>query len=256
MALNTPTDLDHSRTALKGGLREALVAHDGDPRHPAVADIIRNLATLNPTPAPTQNSQLLNGNWQLISAPIFPDGQRLADGTYSYTLGRLAFNMFQPQDLTVVIQQIFQPVLPMEEPMQCTHDIVVDFAIAHPNTPPLRGIVRNLGICKPASDTALQVQFTGGVLEPAADTDLQQWKAIFEHPKAAPRPGVKEWFQHQVLKVMFGLVPPTGMEAGTGRMEFQMQRSPKGSITILYLDKDLRITQGQQETVLVCERSH
>jgi len=256
MTLNTIKDANSSRTALKGDLREALMAHDGDPCHPAVADIIGNLATINPTPAPTQNSQLLNGNWQLISAPIFPDGQRLADGTYSYTLGRLAFNMFQPQDLTVVIQQIFQPVLPTEEPMQCTHDIVVDFAIAHPNTPPLRGTVRNLGICKPASDTALQVQFTGGVLEPAADTDLHQWKAIFEHPKAAPRPSMKDWFQNQFLKVMFGLVPPTRMEADTGRVEFQMRRSPKGSLTILYLDEDLRITRGQRETILVCERGH
>lgn len=254
MASNTLRNSETSRNALKGDLRAALTTHDGDPHHPIVTDIIENLATLNPTPIPTQNSQLLDGNWQLISAPIFPDGKRLADGTYCYTLGRLAFNMFQPQDLTVVIQQVFQPVLPMEEPMQRTHDIVVNFAIAHPNTPSLRGTVRNLGICKPASDTVLRVQFTGGVLEPAADTDLHQWSAIFENPKASSRTSIKDWFQSQLLKLMFGLVPPREMDKETGRMEFQMRRSPKGSLTILYLDEELRITQGQRETVLVCER--
>lgn len=254
MASNTLSDSDTSRNALKDNLRAALMTHEGDPRHPLVIEIIENLASLNPTPVPTQNSQLLHGNWQLISAPIFPDGRRLADGTYCYTLGRLAFNMFQPQNLTVVIQQVFQPVLPMEEPMQRTHDIVVDFAIAHPNMPSLRGTVRNLGICKPASNTALQVQFTGGVLEPAADADLHQWSAIFENPKAPTRSSIKDWFQSQLLKLMFGLVPPKEMDKETGRIEFRMRRSPKGSLTILYLDEDLRITQGQRETVLVCER--
>lgn len=254
MASNTLRNSETSRNALKGDLRAALASHHGDPRHPVVTKIIENLATLNPTPIPTQNSQLLDGNWQLISAPIFPDGRRLADGTYCYTLGRLAFNMFQPQDLTVVILQVFQPVLPMEKPMQRTHDIVVNFAIVHPNTPSLRGTVRNLGICKPASDTVLQVQFTGGALEPAADTDLQQWSAIFENPKALPHSSIKDWFQNQLLKLMFGLVPPKEMDKETGRIEFRMRRSPKGSLTILYLDEELRITRGQRETVLVCER--
>ncbi|MBD2261269.1 fimbrial protein [Pseudanabaena sp. FACHB-2040] len=254
MASNTLRNSETSRNVLKDNLRAALTTHDGDPRHPSVIEIIENLATLNPTPVPTQTSQLLDGNWQLISAPIFPDGKRLADGTYCYTLGRLAFNMFQPQDLTVVIQQVFQPVLPMEEPMQRTHDIVVDFVIAHPNNPSLRGTVRNLGICKPASDTVLQVQFTGGVLEPAADTDLQQWNAIFENSKAPTHSSIKDWVQSQLLKLMFGLVPPKEINKETGRIEFQMRRSPKGSLTILYLDEELRITRGQRETVLVCER--
>lgn len=254
MASNTPKNSETSRNVLKSDLRAALVTYEGDPRHPAVIGIIEDLATLNPTPIPTRNSQLLDGNWQLISAPIFPDGKRLADGTYCYTLGRLAFNMFQPQDLTVVLQQVFQPVLPMEEAMQRTHDIVVNFAIAYPNIPSLRGTVRNLGICKPASDTVLQVQFTGGVLEPAADTDLHQWSAIFENPKVPTHSSIKDWFQSQLLKLMFGLVPPKAIDKETGRMEFQMRRSPKGSLTILYLDEELRITRGQRETVLVCER--
>jgi len=56
------------------------------------------------------------------------------------------------------------------------------------------------------------------------------------------------------LKFMFGLVPPDGVDPETGRSEFQMKRSPNGSLEILYLDEELRITNGEQGTVLVCER--
>ncbi len=159
MTPNALKDLDLSRTELKGVLREALTLHDGDPCHPVVAGIIQRLAALNPTPTPARNFKVLDGNWRLISAPIFPDGKRLADGTYSYTLGRLAFNLFQPQDLTVVIHQVFQPVLPLGAGTQRTHDIVVNFAIASPNVPPLQGTVRNLGTCKPIRDAVIHSPF-------------------------------------------------------------------------------------------------
>lgn len=247
-------DADPSRTDLKGALREALATYNGDPRHPVVAETIERLTRLNPTPTPARNSNLLEGNWQLISAPIFPGGTQLADGHYSYTLGRLAFNLFQPKDLPVIIEQVFQPVLPIGEGPQSTHDIVVNFTIASPPLPPLEGIVRNLGVCQPASDTTLQVQFTGGVLEPAAGTDLKQWKEIFEKPDPPASRSIKEWLQHQLLKVMFGVVPPKELAADTGRVEFQLKRSPKGTLSVLYLDEELRITKGQRETVLICER--
>lgn len=254
MASDALKDADYSRTLFKNQLRQALAVYEGDPHHARVTELIDCLVALNPTSNPAQNLELLEGNWRLISAPIFPDGKWLPDGTYSYTLGRLAFNMFQPSDLTVVIQQVFQPVFPTGKGTQHTHDIVVDFAIAHPNHPPLRGIVRNLGLCEPSSAAVLQVQFTGGILEPAPDTDLQQWKAVFENPTPTSRRSAKEWFQSQVLKFMFGLVPPKGLEAATGKAEFTMRRSPKGSLTILYLDDELRITRGQRETLLICER--
>jgi hypothetical protein len=249
--LNTP---DPARTDAKQALREALKNHGGDPKHPAVAAAIEHLATFNPTPAPARNPDQLDGNWKLISAPSFPDGELRTDGTYGYTLGRLAFNMFQPKELKVVINQVSQPVFPIPGTSQRTHDIVVHFTPLSETFASLQGIVRNLGVCEPSSDTALQVQFTGGILEPAAGTELQQWQAVFGNPTAPTPSGLKEWFQGLFLKYMFGLVPPKGMDATTGRIEFQMQRSPKGTLEILYLDDELRITRGQKETVLICER--
>lgn len=247
------TETTEARIAAKRALREAIAAQQGDPSHGAVARAIAALATLNPTPAPAHHP-CLEGHWRLISAPSFPDGELRADGRYMYTLGRLAFNMFPPQDLKVVINQVFQPVVPIPDTGQYTHDILVHFTTLGDDLPPLRGIVRNLGVCEPGRDSVLKVRFTGGALEPADDADRQQWRAIFEHPAASGELNLKAWFQRLLLQWMFGLVPPKGMDADSGRMEFAMKRSPTGSLEILYLDDELRITKGQKETVLICDR--
>jgi len=247
------TETSAARISAKRALREAIAIHQGDPSHGVVAGAIADLATLNPTPAPARDP-FLEGYWRLISAPSFPDGELQADGRYVYSLGRLAFNMFPPQDLKVVINQVFQPVLPIAGTGQHTHDILVHFTTLGDDFPPLRGIVRNLGVCEPGSDTALKVQFTGGILEPADDTDRQQWQAIFERPVASGGLSLKAWFQRLLLQWMFGLVRPKGMAADSGRMEFTVKRSPKGSLEVLYLDDELRITKGQKETVLICDR--
>jgi hypothetical protein len=241
------------RSMAKQALRAALANHHGDPTQPAVAAAIAGLAALTPHPAPARHPDLI-GNWRLLSAPSFPDGERQSDGTYAYTLGRLAFNMFPPQDLSVVIHQVWQPVFPITDTHQYTHDIVVKFTPLSDTVPALAGIIRNLAVCQPSSDTELQVKFTGGVLEPAEGTDLKAWTTLFAASAAAHRLTWKGWWQTVALKVMFGLVPPDAMEAASGRLEFKMQRSPKGTLTILYLDDELRITRGQRETVLVCER--
>jgi hypothetical protein len=245
---------NQSQTELKKALRQGLAAHGGDPNHGAVATTIDQLTTLNPTAAPARQTDLLDGDWLLISAPNFPDGELRVDGTYAYTLGRLAFNMFQPKDLKVLINQVSQPVFPIEGTSQRTHDIVVQFTTLSEDFPPLQGLVRNLGICQPASDNTLQVQFTGGVLEPVEGTELKVWQQVFGQATAPARLSLKEWFQGLLLRFMFGLVLPDKMDTQTGRSEFQMKRSPKGSLEILYLDEELRITKGEKGTVLVCDR--
>lgn len=251
----TQTATDDQREAAKTQLLQVLPEQNGDVNHPAVAAAIATLSALNPTPAPAHNDALLDGDWDLISAPNFPDGEIQADGTYRYSLGRLAFNMFQPATLKVAINRVSQPVWPIAEGPQRTHDIVVEFTIADADYPPLTGIVRNLGVCEPISDTTLQVQFTGGVLEPVPDTDRAAWQDIFGDQTPRRSTGLKAWWQQQFLKLMFGLRAPTGPAPDTGRVTFDMARSPKGRLEILYLDHNLRITRGQRETVLVCARS-
>jgi len=162
---------------LKQALRAALQAHGGDPNQRTVGAAIDRLMKQNPTSAPARQTTLLEGDWLLTSAPSFPNGEMQPDGSYVYTLGRLAFNMFEPRDLKVVINQVSQPVFPIQGTGQHTHDIVVKFTVLDETVPPLQGIVR-------------------------------------------------------------------------------MKRSPKGSLEILYLDEDLRITKGEKGTVLVCEKRY
>ncbi|WP_287521037.1 PAP/fibrillin family protein [Okeania sp. SIO2C2] len=68
--------------------------------------------------------------------------------------------------------------------------------------------------------------------------------------------GLKEQLMSVFLKLIFGLVPPKGMNTETGEISVTMKRSPKGRLEVLYLDEELRITRGEKGTVLVCERQH
>lgn len=253
---------DFRRTMTQSTVQERHVAEDalrqslalyGDTKHSAVADAISVLAKLNPTPAPAHNTQLRDGNWLMINAPTFPGGQRCEDGTYLYSMGRLAFNMFQPKDLLIKIDRVVQPVLPISNSSKRTHDIRVEFSTVN-EAKQLQGIVTNLGVCEPCSDDTLQVQFTGGHLEPKPGTDLQAWNAIFGNQNNLTTSSIKEKLANLFLKLTFGLVAPEGINRSTGEVAFTMKRSPKGKLEILYLDEYLRITRGNKGTVLVFER--
>jgi len=242
------------RKVAKTRLREALAAHGGNTKQESVAVAIEKLVHLNPTAAPTRSDALMDGRWLLISAPNFPNGELRSDGKYVYTLGRLAFNLFQPTSLKIVIDRVLQPVVPVGEGQQRTHDIIVEFTTVDENTPTLQGIVHNQGICSPSDDNTLQVQFTGGELAPKAQSEMEAWKAVFGEQSKPSTTGLKERLMTSVLRMMFGIVPPQGMDRNTGRVSFKMRRSPKGNLEVLYLDEELRITRGERGTVLVCER--
>ena len=248
--MNTQTQaIDAAKTVL----REALATYDGDIKHEVVAQAIANLAQLNPTTAPARN-KVAEGQWLLISAPNFPNGERRADGKYVYTLGRLAFNLFQPTHLKIAIDRVLQPVEPIDDGQQHTHDIIFEFTVVEPDQPPLQGVVHNFGVCQPATDASLQVKFTGGALAPKDPTQLTEWMQIFGDQTKPVNKSFKEKILGGFLKLLFGIVPPKEIDPKTGQVSFQMKRSPKGNLAILYLDEELRITRGEKGTVLVCER--
>lgn len=242
------------REDLKTALRDRLNTYEGDVKQPDVKDIIEQLCQLNPVVAPTHSKHLESQTWLLISAPSFPQGKKLESGKYAYTLGRLAFNMFEPTDLPLVIDCVQQPVVPLGDGEKRTHDIVVKFTLIDETLPPLKGIVRNLGICYPIDDHILQVKFTGGILAPQEGEDLASWKQLFSTQRS-PKKGLKEKLMSIGLKWLFGLVPPTEMNPTTGELSFEMKRSPKGHLEVLYLDEELRITRGEKGTILVCEQA-
>ena len=75
---------------IKTELKQVLKTYDGDVKHHVVKDKIEQLCQLNPTTSPTHSNQLESAEWLFISAPSFPQGEKLADGNYSYTLGNAA----------------------------------------------------------------------------------------------------------------------------------------------------------------------
>jgi hypothetical protein len=240
--------------AAKQDLRQALAACGGNTKDKHVIGAIENLQAINPAIAPTRSGTLLESNWLLISAPNFPGGEQLADGSYSYTLGRVAFNMFQPTGIKLTIQRVLQPVFLLGNGEQRSHDIIVEFTTIDESLPKLAGTIRNQGICSPLNDTVLQVKFTGGVLAPQQSTNIDQWRAVFSNQQPPTKTSWQEKLQSVIFKLIFGLVPPQGMNPETGEVAFTMERSPKGRLEILYLDEELRITRGEKGTVLVCER--
>ncbi|ACB51314.1 unknown [Crocosphaera subtropica ATCC 51142] len=243
-----------TRDAAKTALRDALQQYDGDVKHEVVKAKIEQLCELNPTVAPTHSDRLESAEWMLISAPSFPQGEKLPNGQYAYTLGRLAFNLFKPTNLKVVIDCVKQPILKLEEVNKFSHDIVVEFTVIDSDFPKLKGLIYNLGICYPDTDNTVQVEFTGGKLSPQPNQDLNLWKQVFNQEKSDNK-GLKEAFTSFILKIIFGLVPPNAMNNQTGEITFEMKRSPKGKSSILYLDEEIRINKGDKGTVVVLQRS-
>jgi hypothetical protein len=237
----------------KQALLRVLAEHQGDAKAALVQPAIARLVDLSDHTAPAEAAELA-GNWRLLSAPNFPDGQQTASGKWQYTLGRLAFDMFRPQDLPVQLTEVFQEIQPLPDGSQQTHNIVVHFQATRAGLPPVQGVVRNLGVCQPADPTALQVQFTGGVLEPAPNTDADAWQQVLHSTKQTSA-SLRDRCQQLALKLIFGLGKPQTIDPQTGRAEFAMPRSPKGRLNILYLDDTLRIMQSQKEqTLMICER--
>lgn len=123
-----------------------------------------------------------------------------------------------------------------------------------PDFPRLKGQVYNLGVCSPATDDTVQVEFIGGKLSPQPNQDLKLWKNVFKQDKSEKK-GLKARLTLFFLKMTFGLVPPQGMNEETGDISFEMKRSPKGKSTILYLDDEIRINKGDKGTIVVLQRS-
>ena len=242
------------REKAKVALREALAAAGGNTKDKIVLEAIEKLASFNPTTNPARSS-LSQGNWLLINAPNFPGGELRSDGKYQYTLGRLAFNMFEPVELKIVIDRVSQPILPLPgEEEKYTYNIVVDFTVLDEKAPKLQGIVRNLGVCYPSDDRTLKVKFTGGELLPPDTVEMNDWLTVFGNQNKSTKLSIADKLKSFFLKVMFGLKLPEAIDKETGKVSFAMTKSPQGSLKLIYLDEELRITRGNRETIVICER--
>lgn len=255
--MDTQTD---NRVAAKIALKEALKLCDGDTNNEIVAKAIARLVAINTTLAPVQSDALQFGNLRLISAPNFPDGQKREDGKYEYTLGRLAFNIFEPTDLKLVIDRVFQPVFSLEEAGKLSHDIIVEFTIIDERAKNLQGIIKNRGQAFASDDRTLQVKFTGAELFPLNSEEdpqkMQVWLNVFDIKKRDKTVNLGKTIQLFLAKLLFGVQLPSSVDRKTGKLSFTMSRSPEGGLETIYLDSELRITRStKKKTVLVCEKN-
>lgn len=251
-------DLLAQREKAKANLMSVLTAHNGDTKHPQVVKAIAFLSALNPTPNPAQHLSLLAGNWLLISAPNFPGRIEDDSGRSIYTLGRLAFNKFEPVDLRVVLERISQPIFAIGE-NKYSHDIVVKFKIIEPGFPKLKGIVKNLAVCSALDADTVQVEFTGGELLPLDREDkeqVKQWLNIFNSDRSLSPISPVDRFKFWWVQQMFGIGKVSAIDPQTGTQSFAIEKSPKGKLKLLYLDEELRITQGRKESLLICQREN
>lgn len=240
----------------KQALLTALEAHAGDTNHQSVASAIDRLIEMNPTNDPA-TSELLQGNWLLINAPSFSGRHPDYESKYVYSLGRLAFNAFESSGLLIEIERVTQPILPTARNNEFTHDIHVEFKTIDRQIPELKGIVKNLAIFTPQSETTIEVEFTGGELMPLGIQNSEQmdlWLSVFGQKSPQFSLSIRERIMSLIVKWMFRVGKAAAIDPQTGRTAFAIDKSPKGILEILYLDEELRITKGKSGKVLISQR--
>lgn len=275
---------------LKKDLRSLLIQHGGCPKHPDVQKVIDQLTELNPSKdldCITLPSFL--GEFTALTAPNWPgriepmpqqkevdnEAGKCQDIKYQYKLGRLSFNIFQPNNLVCTLRSVRNLVMPTTDEKhgddRCTlaYPLVSDIIIHTPEGIDLPATLINEAICYENTDVKNRVMasFSGGTLMPAnqVKTDshkMKIWTKTFEgaYSKAAEEMSYVGRTVQFILKSLLGLTLPKDIDS-TSLLEeehafhFEMKRSPVGYLDILYLDDDIRITKGNRGTIVVVERS-
>lgn len=55
-------------------------------------------------------------------------------------------------------------------------------------------------------------------------------------------------------QVVFGFQGPADDLGPHGELSYEMKRSPKGYLDVIYLDEEMRVTRGQQGALVVVDR--
>eukprot|EP00240_Pyramimonas_obovata_P005871 CAMPEP_0118938490 /NCGR_PEP_ID=MMETSP1169-20130426/26125_1 /TAXON_ID=36882 /ORGANISM="Pyramimonas obovata, Strain CCMP722" /LENGTH=329 /DNA_ID=CAMNT_0006882441 /DNA_START=184 /DNA_END=1169 /DNA_ORIENTATION=- len=253
-----------SRESAKRQLLDLLAKHEGDGNAPEVEAFITDVLV---GVAPTPNVQSdYAGSWDVRSRVTQKKrGEYKKDEVV--TLGQSAFNVFDPTDLQIVVEDVENYVSELEvqsgEPTPNRWSYVVrnQFRTEDPRVdPPLIGYIESYGESALAEDNPnrLDVRFTSGQLVPVLpergrDEYLRRWKEVFE-TQGSPPPGFGAKVTNLIAKAFMSLERPSGIdECGVAR--YSMERAPKGYQDLLYLDDDMRITRGNRGTVVVVVKS-
>jgi len=243
-----------ARVRAKARLREALHSAEDRVSDPKVVAAVEALAIYNPTDAPAKSDALL-GDWYQINAPEFPGDRGVdEDGNRLYTLGQGTFGVFEPKELVCAMGKARNPFVRRKDSsgvVDYTVEIPISFKDAEGR--PAAGLLVNEAECEVISDDRLGVKFTGGYLCPDGE-DCEVWNSTFEAAFENYKPRKRDRLMNWLLKRMMGLEKPTGMSTD-GSMTYKMKKSPHGTLDVLFLDDELRITRGNRGSVVIAERA-
>lgn len=251
-------------------LRSLLDEHNGSTRHPDVASTINRLSELfNPTQHCSQLPLFL-GTFVALTLPNFPGRIKPIAGEEDlaqYTLGRISFNIFQPRKLICTLKGVHNQLITQEtegrmDQKTFSYNFILDLVIHSPEGD-LSAIMVNEAYCyeNPHKNDRMMVTFTGGRLLPSDEVknDVFKLKAWFKTFEGAYRKADEErtlidrCFQF-LIKLLLGLSLPNDDSMSSLNYHFNMRRSPTGYFDVLYLDEDIRITRGNNGTIVVQER--
>lgn len=239
----------------KQNLRQALKTNNYRSETEAVQTAIRELAELN---APTNkadpcSSPLFEGDWLCLTAPTFPGRiEGTPDDVYKFTLGKMSFNQFQPTDLVCTVEHVVNPVTPIindpdsstdDEAVACfSYSVQSSISIATKCGNDLSALLITDATCRPWTHTdeedcipgRAEVAFGGGSLEPVKDLIGNEGYA-------------RLWGE------TFGVVTKKDQDVPQS-FRYDVERPFKSFLDVLYLDEELRITQGQRGTIVIAKR--
>jgi len=266
--LDKDTALIQKRTQLKRQLRSVLAKSNGNTKHVDVMNVIDELSQINPASndndidCPITEANLFEGEYRTLSAPNFP-GRLKTTATDDhqnpqYTLGRLAFKIFKPYDLVCSIVSLGNSVHRMKgDDSRFTYTFVVDILIHTSNGEDLPAMLVNDAYCyqnetNNNKNNRVSVAFTGGTLIPKDEVlndkyKSQLWSETFGEQKTIDTSSYLSRLMKYVIFLLLGVTQEHSLH-------FEMKRCPVGFFDVLYLDNEIRITRGNQGSVVVVER--
>uniref|UniRef100_A0A0G4GVH7 Plastid lipid-associated protein/fibrillin conserved domain-containing protein n=1 Tax=Chromera velia CCMP2878 TaxID=1169474 RepID=A0A0G4GVH7_9ALVE len=255
------------RISLKRELLEKLT-EDRDTKDPEIAELINRLSALNPTPKGAV-SPLWIGHFVQRGQLNSPGGRRVGDKIL-YTLGRSSFDQFKPGDLTLQFDRIENIIRETAETGtggdgNTTYTVRVCFTSADEKYPTIKGFFDTEGksyveasdkggLSSPLSTSRRMVLFERGRLRRnEAECDEATWDSVFS-PESQKK--AKWSFSAWLLKWTFGRMLSIKREesAQPGEQSYVFGRPAPGSLDILYMDDDMRITKGNRGSVVVVTR--
>jgi hypothetical protein len=265
------------RSLLKAKLKSLLAKYNGCTKNNKIVNVVNRLAELNPTTKNCVQSDCFEGEFYTLTSPTFPGRLKAItkdqEDIVQYTLGRISFNIFQPNKLVCTLRSVRNPVhlrtvQNKDGRRTFSYHLMLDITIHTPDGGDLPATIINEAYCyeHPDVNNRLMVTFTGGTLMPCHEivndtTRLKLWETTFHgaYQKADEERSYLGWFFHYFLKLLLGLTFPSDHNIQNDILKnsfhFDMKRSPTGHVDILYLDEDLRITRGNRGTIVIAERA-